>query len=341
MSTLNAEEVDALMSAIEDGREEEPAAARAPQVAAYDLTSQDRVIRGQMPTLDAIHEQLASGFGTSLAGRTRMALRVTSSPAALLKFADVHPLLAPPAVIALLSLGQGHGQAVLILEPALVDALLAAALGNRNVGSDDPPPSDARRELTQVERAVLRRLLALFTDSMERAWAPVLAFSPEVIRFETDPRLAHIAPPNEAAILSGFEVTGAFGGRLQLALPYSVVEPARKQLIASPRMGPLANERFAANLAEELQSVSVDVRALLGKVQLPLSRLLELEVNDVLTLDTFEGNPLSIYVEGRHKMSGRPTVSAGAMALVIEQGASADPPRPSAPHTIPPHQVIR
>lgn len=326
--TLNSDEVNALMSAIEDGRVEH-AAEKAPNVVAYDLTSQDRVIRGQMPTLDAIHESLASSFGMGLAGRTRLSLEVTSSPAALLKFADVHALLAPPALVAILALGPGHGQAILILEPGLVDALLAAALGDRKATVDDAPPAD-RRELTAVERAVLKRLLTVFTDGMEKAWAQVLPFKPEVIRFETDPRLAHIAPANEAAILSGFELSGAFTGRLQLALPYSVVEPARKLLVATPRMGAMADARFAANFAKELERVTVELRAVLGQAEVPLSRILELEKGDVLTLDTSETSALGIWVEGRLKLSGRPTVSSGALAVVIEQGATNDAPRKKA-----------
>jgi flagellar motor switch protein FliM len=318
--TLNSEEVNALMSAIEDGRVE-PESNKLPDVVPYDLTSQDRVIRGQMPTLDAIHETVASAFGMALAGRTRLSLKVVSSPAALLKFADVHALLSPPAIVAILALGPGHGQAILILEPQLVDALLAAALGDRKVNIEDAQV-EARRELTQVERAVLRRLLTLFTDAMERSWAQVLPFKPEVVRFETDPRLAHIAPPNEAAILSGFEVSGGFGGRLQLALPYSVVEPARKLLVASPRMGAMGDARFAANLASEIRQVSVELRAVLGEAEVPVSRVLDLEKGDVLTLDTSESSPLGIFVQGRLKLSGRPTVSSGALALVVDQALS-------------------
>ena len=71
----------------------------------------------------AIHESLASSFGIGLAGRTRLQIEVSSSPAALLKFADVHALLAPPALVAIIALGPGHGQAILILEPGLVDSL--------------------------------------------------------------------------------------------------------------------------------------------------------------------------------------------------------------------------
>ncbi|MBK7858922.1 MAG: FliM/FliN family flagellar motor switch protein [Archangiaceae bacterium] len=326
--TLNSEEVNALMSAIEDGRVESQAE-RQPQIVPYDLTSQDRVIRGQMPTLDAIHESLASSFSTGLSGRTRLSLEVSSSPAALLKFADVHALLSPPALVAILALGPGHGQAILILEPGLVDSLLAAALGDRKVSVDDAPPAD-RRELTAVERAVLKRLLTLFTEGMEKAWALVLPFKPEVIRFETDPRLAYIAPANEAAILSGFEISGAFTGRLQLALPYSVVEPARKQLVASPRMGSMTDARFANNLANELKQCKVELRAVLGQAEVPVQRILELEVGDVLTLDTSESSALSVFVEGRLKLSGRPTVSSGALALVIEQGATNEAPRKKA-----------
>ncbi len=107
--------------------------------------------------------------------------------------------------------------------------------------------------------------------------------------------------------MSGFEIAGGFSGRLQLALPYSVVEPARKLLVASaPRMGAMADARFAANLAAEIREVTIQVRAVLGETTVPLSRVLDLEVGDVLTLDTCESSTLGIYVEGKLKLRGRP-----------------------------------
>src|SRR5512141_2348673 len=133
-ATLTPDEIKALMSAIQDGKVSTDSLPGAPpQVVPYDLTSQDRIIRGQMPTLDAINEQVASMLGIGLAGRTRVALRVTSSPATLLKFADLVPLLAPPASVCVLSLGGAHGFALAVLESGLAEALLAAALGDRHV----------------------------------------------------------------------------------------------------------------------------------------------------------------------------------------------------------------
>ena len=86
--TLDPEELSALMGAVREGTV--APAARVPRspVVPWDLTSRDRIIRGQMPTLDAINERVASMFASGLAGRTRVNLRITSSPATLLKFAD-------------------------------------------------------------------------------------------------------------------------------------------------------------------------------------------------------------------------------------------------------------
>src|SRR5512137_573662 len=152
-ATLTPDEIKALMSAIQDGRvnTESTAKAQRSEVVPYDLTSQDRIIRGQMPTLDAINEQVASMLGIGLAGRTRIALRVASTPATLLKFADLVPLLAPPASVCVM------------------------ALGDRATKRPGEVP-ESRRELTAVEQLVLRRLLVILAEAMGQAWAPVLPF---------------------------------------------------------------------------------------------------------------------------------------------------------------------
>ncbi|MBX7114013.1 MAG: FliM/FliN family flagellar motor switch protein [Myxococcaceae bacterium] len=319
MATLNSDEVNALMDAIKDGRvEPEPAPGQGKQVAPYDLTSRDRIIRGQMPTLDAINEQISSMLATGLAGRTRLNLKISSSPATLMKFVDFNSLLAPPTIVGVLSLGQGHGLALAVLEPGLGEALLAAALGDRKVRPDESAV-EPRRELTSVERLVLKRLLGLLTDAMTRAWASVLPFRPEVLRFESDPRLATIAPHNEAAILSTFEISGALTGRLQLAIPFAAVEGVKKLLSSPMRVSTGQDAKFTAALQRELEQIEVELCAELGHVALPISRLLSLEVGDVLMLDSDEGAAITVTVEGRAKMTGHPHVVGGSNALVLEK----------------------
>jgi flagellar motor switch protein FliM len=330
---LNTDEINALMSAIQDGRVTPQAPKGRGSAVAYDLTSQDRVIRGQMPTLDAINEQIASHFAMGLSGRTRLEVRVTCGPASLLKFGDFNSLLAPPTTVCLLSLGQAGSQALLVLEPGLADALIAAALGDKRVQQQNDeqgsnPPSSERRELTNVERKVLGRLLGIFTEGMAEAWAPVLPFKPEIARFESDPRLAAIAPVNEAAVLCAFEIDGPMKGLIQLAMPYTAIEPAKKALMSPPKLSTISDSRFAHRLEEELVQTEVELRALLGTTRLSLRKLLDLDVGAVLTLGTSEGASLPVFVEGRAKFTGQPKVVGGALCIEIDRGPQSEIRRP-------------
>jgi flagellar motor switch protein FliM len=321
-SPLDQNEVDALMAAIQDGRVgAEPGDKDGEPVVPYDLTSQDRIIRGQMPTLDSINERVASLFGANLAGRTRMDLRVAPSAATLMKFSDVAGLFGPANSVWIVTLGPGHGLAVLMVDFVLGRAMLAAALGDRTARPD--PAAEVRTDLTNVERRVLKNLLGIFCEALATAWAEVLRFRPEVMRFESDPRMAMVAPPTDLAILCTFEVTGASNGRVQIAIPYATVEPVKKMLTSPPRQGSSVDARFSTAFARDLQNVKVGIRVEMGRAKINFSRLLDLKVGDLLVLDGSESAPLPVYVQGRRKMTGVPRVVGGSMAVVVERGLQA------------------
>lgn len=317
-ANLNPEEISALMSAIEDGRVRSAALPPPVQVVPFDLTSRERLLRGQMPALDSIHEQIATSFGAGLSGRTRLPLRVESSPGTLMPLADLGLLLEPPAIVCIVDLGGGGGEGVLILDAPLAHALIAAALGDR-IQED---PSATRRELTPVGKQVLRRLLDLFANAMGIAWSPYLPMHPTVSRFETDPRLAiTVAPGGDVAVLTSFEISGALTGRIQLAIPYTAIQPAKKLLAkAGPTARAVRNESVRVAMAAEVEATPVELRALLGRTTITLAKLLELDQGDLLPLSTDEGSPLPLLVEGREKLSGHPLVVRGGLAMKLDRG---------------------
>ncbi|MDX2022664.1 MAG: FliM/FliN family flagellar motor switch protein [Deltaproteobacteria bacterium] len=319
-SRLDQSEVDALMAAIQEGRvSSEAGGPGGGPVMSYDLTNQDRIIRGQMPTLDSIDDRTASLFGGALAARIRLDIRVMATPATLLKFVDVSALLTPPATVGMMTLGPGHGLAVATLEHTLARALVAGALGDRKARADSVDPVDGKSDLTNVERLVLRHVLSLFCDAMSQSWAEILPIHPELLRFESDPRMAMIAAPSDLALLCGYELSGAASGRLQVIIPYATVEPVKKALSSPPRQSGAVDERMSALLAREISQVEVEMRAEIGRARLPFSQLLELQVGDLITLDQNESAPIPIYIEGKRKLTGWPRVSSGSMAVVIEQ----------------------
>jgi flagellar motor switch protein FliM len=325
------------MQAIQEGQVPPEGAASEGKgpVVPYDLTSQDRIIRGQMPTLDSINDRIASLFGRTLSGRTRLELRVTAAPASLMKFADVNSLLNGQNATGVMSLGAGHGLALVIIEGPLAQSLLAASLGDRKAKSI---PGEGRAELTNLEKVVLRHTLSMLSEAMATSWEGVLAFKPQVLRFESDPRMAAIATPSDVAILCAFEVTGPIDGRLMLAIPYAAVESAKKALSSPPRLGGQRDVRFGQALARELELVEVELRVEVGRYHLRLADLLTLKVGDVVTLNTSEGSPLPVMVQDRPKMTALPRVVGGGIAVevlkpvVVSAAAPSRPAARPAPH---------
>ena len=325
-STLNPSEVDALMEAIQtgdvpvaEGGTPPPQQKQNVEAVEYDLTSQDRIIRGQLPTLDSMNDSVASTFASSITGRMRTQVRVASNPSSLLKFVDFNALLAPTATVVVFTLGPAYGAAVCVLETGLAEAILAGALGDKQARGESPDVN-GKRELTQIERLVLKRILALFTKAMEDTWAPLLPITPEVMRFENDPRLAVIAPPNEVAILSSFELSGSIEGTMQLGIPYSTVEPVKKQLSQPPRAATSSDARFNLAMKRELNEVPIEAVAELGQAEISLQKLLKLKAGDVLKLNTDERSELPLTVEGRTKFYGTPKVINSSMGIEITQG---------------------
>ena len=315
------------MQAIQDGRVAPGVGedGEGPPVVPYDLTSQDRIIRGQMPTLDAINERIASLFGRAISGRLRLETRTTPGPATLLKFADVQSLLQPPMTVAILTLGSGHGLAAVLIEGQRSQALLAGAMGDKKARPENRNGGLERLDLTNVERIVLRHLLTFIAESMAIAWADVLPFKPEILRVESDSRMAVIAAPSDVAILCPFELSGTVTGRLQVVIPYAAVEPAKKLLASPPRLGGGSDgdARFSAAFARELEQVEVALRVEIGRKTVNLSELLSMETGHVLTLNANETDPMPIFIEGRPKTTGRPRVVSGSLAVALDHAIGA------------------
>jgi flagellar motor switch protein FliM len=219
-----------------------------------------------------------------------------------------------------------------MVEATLCRSLLAGALGDRKA-RPEAGMTDIRPDLTNVERRVLRNLLGIFCEAMAVSWAEVLPFKPEVIRFESDPRMAMVAPPSDLAILCSYEISGAATGRLQIAIPYATVEPVKKSLTSPPRQGSSVDVRFASALAKEMEAVRVQVRVEMGRTRINFSKLLELQLGDLLVLDASESSPLPVYVQGRPKMAGSPRVVGGSMAVVLENGLAGSKRPDARPHT--------
>ena len=259
MATLEPEELDTLMQAIEDGQIGKTADAQgrpAGPVTPYDLTNPARNIPDPMPGLEAINEQIGRFFASALSGRTRSQIQVKSGPGSKITCGDMMPIMAPPAVLGVMEMGAGQATGVIIVDSNLADGLLLAGLGAQSV--DPARAASEGREMTNLEFAILRRLLSHIAEATTRAFLPLMPMRAQLVRIEADPRMALTSDPREIAILSKFEIDGDMKGQLQIGLPFSLLEPVRDKLTQpkQPVDSRINQEQFSAELREAIQTLS-------------------------------------------------------------------------------------
>jgi len=129
-NVLSQEEIDALLEGISDGKIETEVVSAPPEgIVTYDLTSQDRIIRGRMPTLEMTNEKFARLFRGTLSSVLRKVVNVTTMSTDMLKFGEFMKTLSVPTSMHLFKINPLRGNAIFIVESKVSFALVDLMFG--------------------------------------------------------------------------------------------------------------------------------------------------------------------------------------------------------------------
>ena len=313
---LSQDEIDALLHGVEGGDVDTEAEEIPPgEARGYDFTSQDRIVRGRMPTLEMINERFARYFRISLFNMLRRSAEISVGGVKMVKFSEYMHSLYVPTSLNLVRIRPLRGTALFVIDPKLVFVLVDNFFG----GEGRFYTKIEGREFTPTEARVIQMMLSLAFNDLKEAWAPVMELDFEFQNAEVNPQFANIVSPTEVVVVSSFdlELEGG-GGQLHVTMPYSMVEPIREYLdmgIQSDRSD--IDERWIRALQEEIKSAPVDLSATLLETQLTVGEVMELKNGDVIPIEM----PESILVRSRDVPVLRGTfgVSDGLNAVKITE----------------------
>ena len=282
---LSQDEIDALLHGVSGGDVETETDEEIPEgeVRGYDFTSQDRIVRGRMPTLEMINERFARYFRISLFNMLRRAGEISVSGVQMLKFAEyVHSLFVPTS-LNLVRVHPLRGTALFVLEPKLVFALVDNFFG----GGGRFHTKIEGREFTPTELRVIQMVLDIAFKDLSQAWTPVMNVEFDYQGSEVNPHFANIVSPTEVVVVNTFrvELEGG-GGDMHVTMPYSMVEPIRQLLDAGVQSDSSdRDERWTRAIREEMKQARVDLKSMLVEATLSLRELKEMRAGDVIPID--------------------------------------------------------
>ncbi|WP_434590986.1 flagellar motor switch protein FliM [Pseudomonas sp. R4-83] len=279
---LSQDEIDALLHGVDDGLVQTDNAAEPGSVKSYDLTSQDRIVRGRMPTLEMINERFARYTRISMFNMLRRSADVAVGGVQVMKFGEyVHSLYVPTS-LNLVKIKPLRGTALFIL-----DAKLVFKLVDNFFGGDGRHAKIEGREFTPTELRVVRMVLEQAFVDLKEAWQAIMEVNFEYINSEVNPAMANIVGPSEAIVVSTFhiELDGG-GGDLHVTMPYSMIEPVREMLDAGFQSDlDDQDERWVNALRQDVLDVDVPIDATVARRQLKLRDILHMQPGDVIPVE--------------------------------------------------------
>ncbi len=321
---LSQEEVDALLRGISGGEiETEVMDLHGPSdVMTYDLTSQDRIIRGRMPTLEMTNEKFARMFRATLSSMLRKVTSVSAMSTDMLKFGEFLKSIPVPTSMHLVKLEPLRGSALIVVESKIIFMLVDIIFG----GSGKNAFKIEGREFTAIESSIIKKVILSALVDMERAWQSLAELKITHQRSEINPQFVQLVSPTDVVIVSVFEIEVEYSsGTISVCIPYSTLEPLRDRLQAGYQSEQLEVDKTWINRFKGgLFSSKVDMLARLGSAEISAGEVISLKKGDVIPLDQFVTDPLDLYVEGVMKFRGRPVIYKGNQAIQVSHIISKD-----------------
>ncbi|MGE4133378.1 MAG: flagellar motor switch protein FliM [Bdellovibrionales bacterium] len=319
---LSQSEVDALLAAVSEGEigQGEAAAPAAGGddrvVVVYDLTSQDRIIRGRLPQLDVIYEKFMRSFRVSLSSALRKIATLTHASTDFLKFGEFINTLPMPTCMSVLRFNALRGSALFVIESKLAYALVDNFFG----GADRPYTKIEGKDFTPIELQIVRKVVDLAIEDLENGWASVEKIDASFVRTEINPQFVGIVPPTDIVIASTFDVElENANGTITLVIPYATIEPIKQKLSTGFQVESDQTDKkmWTAIIRSQLLETSVNMRVNLGQSEIKLSDLMNLKVGDVIPLDQDTTGEFDVLVEGVPKFKSFYGIHHGSVAVQV------------------------
>ena len=313
---LSQDEVDALLKGV-TGESDEPESTDEGDggIRTYNLGTQERIVRGRMPTLELINERFARYLRIGLFNYMHRTTEISVGPIRVQKYSEFIRNLVVPTNLNLVAAKPLRGTSLFVFDPNLVFLVVDNMFG----GDGRFHTRVEGRDFTPTEQRIIRGLLNVVFTEYARSWKPVYDISFEYIRSEMNSQFANIATPSEIVISTTFSLE--FGGTaadMHICFPYSMVEPIRDLLYSSMQSDQLSSDqRWIVMLRKQLKDAEVEIAAQLASTTVTLGQILKMKVGDIIPISIPE--KITVNVDHIPLMECRYGQQGGQYALKIER----------------------
>jgi flagellar motor switch protein FliM len=283
-SFLSQEEVDALLEGVTgESQKLSEELNEQGEVRPYSISSQERIVRGRMPSMEIVNERFARNLRVGLFNLIRRSPEISLGPVAVQRYSAFLRELAVPTNFNIMAIRPLRGSGLIVCEPALVFGIIEMLYG----GVGKFKTRIEGREFSATEQRIIDRLLGVITEEYKKAWKGIYPLELEYQRSEMQPQFANIATPSEIVVSTHFQIEiGDIAGAIHFCMPYATLEPIRDVLYSSTQGDSVEVDRRWVNvLTQEIQAAQVVLVAELARADATIEQLMAIKPGDFIELD--------------------------------------------------------
>jgi flagellar motor switch protein FliM len=282
-SFLSQEEVDALLEGVTgESQKSVEETAEHGEVRPYNISSQERIVRGRMPTMEIVNERFARNLRVGLFNFIRRSPEISVGPVSVQRYSAFLRELAVPTNFNIVAIRPLRGSGLIVCEPTLVFGVIDTLYG----GIGKFQTRIEGRDFSATEQRVINRLVDVITDEYKKAWKGIYPIELDYQRSEMQPQFANVATPSEIVISTSFQLEiGDISGAIHFCFPYSTLEPIRDVLYSSTQGDSIEVDRRWINLLKhEIQAAEITLVAELARADATVEQLLSMKKGDFIEL---------------------------------------------------------
>lgn len=315
--TLSQEEIDNLLKAFNDGdlNADDFSDTKEKQVKNYDFARPSKFSKDHLRTLEIIFENYGRLLSTNLPAYLRKNVQVEVVNAEANTYSEFANALSNPVILGVVNFAPLEGNIIIELSANLGFTIVDRMLGGGGA------PLERNRDFTEIELIILERVLEVCTNLLVDPWESVVSIEPRLERIETNSQFAQFISPGEmTAIITMSVKIGSVEGLMNICIPYSCVEPVIDKLNTKywySSMKESDSGAYQEVIEDIIDYAKIPVKAMLGRSTISVNDYINIQIGDIIKLDTKVNDELEVYVGNKKKFTALPGATSDSYAVRV------------------------
>ena len=315
--TLSQEEIDNLLKAFNDGdlNADDFSDTKEKQVKNYDFARPSKFSKDHLRTLEIIFENYGRLLSTNLPAYLRKNVQVEVVNAEANTYSEFANALSNPVILGVVNFAPLEGNIIIELSANLGFTIVDRMLGGGGA------PLERNRDFTEIELIILERVLEVCTNLLVDPWESVVSIEPRLERIETNSQFAQFISPGEmTAIITMSVKIGSVEGLMNICIPYSCVDPVIDKLNTKywySSMKESDSGAYQEVIEDIIDYAKIPVKAMLGRSTISVNDYINIQIGDIIKLDTKVNDELEVYVGNIKKFTALPGATSDSYAVRV------------------------